>query len=71
MEPKKLSLSVGENLKTEIKASEHKTQEQFALAFGADVRTVNRWINEGMRDIDVIESVAEFLGIDVFTLIRY
>lgn len=71
MEPKKLSLSVGEHLKTAIKESVHKTQEQFASAFSADVRTVNRWINEGMRDLDVIENVAEFLGIDVFTLIRY
>ncbi|MBR2474609.1 MAG: helix-turn-helix transcriptional regulator [Clostridia bacterium] len=71
MKPKKLSVAVGSNLKRIIKKSEYKTQESFAEGFGIEVRTVNRWVNDGIRDIDAVEDIASFLKIDVFELLRY
>ena len=71
MEPKKLSLAVGRNLKKLIRCAGYKSQDAFAYAYGTDVRTVGRWINHGMRDLDVIEQIAEFLGVDIFELLRY
>ena len=47
MEKKPLSKVVGANLKREIRQSRYRTQENFAVEFGAETRTVNRWLNEG------------------------
>lgn len=71
MKPKKLSIAVGRNLKNIIKKSKYKTQEVFAAEYGTDVRTVSRWVNEGLRDLDAIQDIALFLNVDVFELLRY
>lgn len=65
-----LSLVAGINLKNLIKASKYKTQEIFAYEFGAEIRTVSRWLNGGIKNIDTLEEIAEFLEVDVFELLK-
>lgn len=64
-----LGLVAGANLKRLIKESEYGTQEEFAFAFNADVRTVGRWVNHGIRNIDTIQQIADFFSVDVFTIL--
>jgi hypothetical protein len=61
--------NVGENLKRAIKESKWKTQEKFSEAFGAEVRTVGRWCNQGIDKLSLVQQIADFLEIDVFTLL--
>ena len=56
------------NLKREIRQSRYRTQENFAFEFGAEPRTVSRWLNEGLRDMDVAQEIAELLEIEVLGL---
>ena len=60
---------VGANLKRAIKESKWKTQEKFSEAFGAEVRTVGRWCNQGIDKLSLVQQIADFLEIDVFTLL--
>ena len=62
-----LSLVAGANLKRLIKASEYGTQEEFAFEFGTDVRTVGRWVNHGIKNLDTLEQLADFFGVDVLS----
>lgn len=39
------------------------SQEEFAYDYGADVRTVNRYVNNGINKIDVIQELAEFFDV--------
>ena len=64
-----LSLVVGANLKRYIKMSQWKTQETFAEAFGAEVRTVGRWCNKGIDKLSLVQQIADFLGISVWALL--
>lgn len=64
-----LSLIAGANLKRLIKSSKYKTQEEFAFEFGTDVRTVGRWVNNGIKNLDTIQQIAVFFDIDVLTLL--
>jgi transcriptional regulator with XRE-family HTH domain len=66
---KDLGLVVGDNLKRLIKKSGYKTQEEFASRFGTDVRTVNRWVNQGLYNLITIEQVAHFFDVDPLTLL--
>ena len=59
-----LSLLAGANLKRLIKNSKYKTQEEFAFEFGTDVRTVGRWVNKGIKNLDTIQQIAAFFGVD-------
>lgn len=61
---KDLGLVAGANLKRLIKNSKYKTQEEFAFEFGTDVRTVGRWVNKGIKNLDTIQQIADFFGID-------
>ena len=45
---KPLSKIAGERLKRLIKESKYQTQEEFAFAFGAETRTLIRWLNQGV-----------------------
>ena len=66
------SKRIGANLKRLIKESnvlKHRTQECFAEAHNADVRTVRRWIKEGINDIYTVSEVAETLKVDVKALL--
>lgn len=64
-----LNLVVGANLKRAIKNSKWKTQARFAEAFGAEDRTVGRWCNQGIDKLSLIQQIADFLEIDVLTLL--
>lgn len=60
-----LGLVAGAKLKQLIKQSKYKTQEEFAFEFGADVRTIGRWINRGIDSLSTIQKIADFFGIAV------
>lgn len=62
-----LSLIAGANLKRLIKNSKYKTQDEFAYEFGTDVRTVGRWVNKGIKNLDTLQQIAVFLDVDVLT----
>ena len=64
-----LNKIVGANLKRAIKESKWKTQEKFSEAFGAEVRTVGRWCNQGVDKLSLVQQIADFLEIDVFALL--
>ena len=64
-----LGLTVGENLKRLIKESKYGTQENFAYEFGADVRTVGRWINKGIDKLSLVSQIADFFNVDVFAIL--
>lgn len=61
---KDLGLVAGANLKRLIKSSKYKTQEEFAFEFCTDVRTVGRWVNKGIKNLDTIQQIAAFFGVD-------
>ena len=61
---KDLGLVAGANLKRLIKNSKYKTQEEFAFKFCTDVRTVGRWVNKGIKNLDTIQQIAAFFDID-------
>ena len=63
------SKRIGANLKRLIKESRYRTQEAFAIAHNADVRTVRRWIKNGINDIYTVEYVAKTLEVDVMALL--
>ena len=65
-----LSLIAGINLKRLIRSSRYRTQENFAYEFGAEIRTVSRWLNAGVKNIDTLEEIADFLEEDVLTIQR-
>ena len=61
---KDLGLVAGANLKRLIKNSKYKTQEEFAFEFCTDVRTVGRWVNKGIKNLDTIQQIAAFFDVD-------
>ena len=67
---KPLSKIACENLKRLIKRTKYRTQEEFAYAFGAETRTLSRWLNQGVKDIDTLEQLANFLTVDIADLLR-
>lgn len=67
---KPLSKIAGENLKRLIKQTRYKTQEEFAFAFGAETRTLSRWLNQGIKDIDTLEQLADFISVNVVDLLK-
>ena len=64
-----LNKIVGANLKRAIKKSKWRTQEKFSEAFGAEVRTVGRWCNQGIDKLSLVQQIADFLEIDVLALL--
>ena len=63
------SQRVGKNLKRLIKESKYRTQENFADAAYADVRTVRRWIQHGVDSITKVNELAQVLDVDVMALL--
>ena len=55
---------IGENLKRLIKESEYRTQERFAEEAFVDVRTVRRWVQNGIDSISTVAMVADILDVD-------
>lgn len=42
----------------------YSTQEDFAYDYGLDIRSVSRYINNGISKIDTIQELAEFFKVD-------
>lgn len=40
------------------------TQEDFAYDYGLDIRSVSRYINNGISKIDTIQELADFFKVD-------
>lgn len=59
-----LSLVAGETLRRLIKESKYRTQQRFADEIHVDVRQVSRWINQGIKNLDTIQQIADFFEID-------
>ena len=56
------ALIAGQNLKQLIKENSS-TQEDFAYDYGAEIRTISRYVNQGINKIDVIQELAEFFDV--------
>lgn len=39
------------------------SQEDFAYDFGTDIRTVSRYVNNGINKISTIQELADFFGV--------
>ena len=66
-----LAKRVGLNLKNLIKNSVYKTQDKFAIeAMFVDPSTVRRWISNGIRDLNLIEQIADIFDIDFMELFK-
>ncbi len=64
------SLICGRNLKKHIKASANiRTQERFAELMEVNVRTVKRWVSEGVDSLTTIKEIADLLGISDLELL--
>ena len=58
------TLRAGQKLR-ELINQNYKTQEDFAYDFGADLRTINMYINEGINKLSVIQELAEYFSVDI------
>ena len=58
------TLHAGQKLR-ELINQNYKTQEDFAYDFGADLRTINRYINTGINKLSVIQELAEYFSVDI------
>ena len=47
----------------------YSSQEEFAYDFGADVRTVNRYVNQGINKLSVIQELACFFQVELAAFI--
>ncbi len=54
----------GEKLRQLLKEN-NLTQEEFSELFGIDVRTCNRFINEGITKVATLEELATFFNIQI------
>ncbi len=52
----------GDNLRKLIREN-YQSQEEFAYDYGTDVRTISRYINNGINKVDAIQELAEFFNI--------
>ena len=62
------SKNVGRNLKRILKIKGY-SQQYFAGMANVEVRTVGRWVNDGINQIDLIAFVAHTLGVRLIDLI--
>ncbi len=60
-----VSLRAGRCLRFLIDAN-YRTQEEFADDHHYELRTVNRWINQGISKVDIIQELAGHFGLDFF-----
>lgn len=60
---------IGANIKHQLKVSSFKSQAEFASACGTNVRTVSRWLEEGVDNINVLNKIATVLDIDVMAIL--
>lgn len=41
----------------------YRTQEEFSFEYGLELRSVSRYINEGIGKVDVIQELAEYFNV--------
>ena len=58
-----MARQAGKNLRTLINMY-YTTQEEFAFEYGMDIRSVNRYINEGITKVPTIQELAVFFQVD-------
>lgn len=56
------ALCAGERLRQLIKEN-YTSQEEFAYDFGLEIRTVSRYINNGINKINVVQELADFFSV--------
>ena len=62
-------LKAGQKLRQLIQEN-FRTQEEFAERYGMEIRSVSRYINQGINKVDVIQELADFFQVnflDFFT----
>lgn len=57
-----IQLQAGLYLKRLIQEN-YESQEDFAYDFGTDIRTVSRYVNNGINKISTIQELADFFGV--------
>ena len=57
------SLKAGNNLRRLIQDN-YATQEAFALDYNIELRTVSRWINQGIHKVETIQELAAIFKVD-------
>ena len=50
---------------TKYAGDNYPSQEEFAFVFGADIRTVSRYINEGIGKVLTIQELAMFFNVSL------
>ena len=63
MDSTNYSIKAGLILKKLIKEN-YKSQEEFAYDIGYEIRTVSRYVNQGINKVNCIQELAEFFGLD-------
>ena len=56
------ALCAGNRLRQLIKEN-YSSQEEFAYDFGLEIRTVSRYINNGINKINVVQELADFFSV--------
>ncbi len=56
-------LKAGRKLR-ELIARDFDSQEDFAFEYGCDVRTISRYVNQGIEKVGVIQELAMYFNID-------
>lgn len=56
------ALCAGKRLRQLIKEN-YSSQEEFAYDFGLEIRTVSRYINNGINKVSVVQELAEFFSV--------
>ena len=46
------------------------SQEEFAYDFGADIRTISRYVNQGINKVNVLQELADFFQIELWDFFR-
>lgn len=45
-------------------AENYASQEDFAFRYGCDIRTISRYVNQGIEKMGTVQELAIFFGID-------
>lgn len=48
----------------------YSSQEEFAYDFGADLRTISRYVNQGINKVSVIQELAFFFNVDLYDFFK-
>ena len=48
----------------------YSSQEEFALDYGMELRTVSRYVNQGINKISVVQELADFFALELEDFFR-